>query len=69
MNRFLSTLTSQASQFTPFGSDINPEINISGDLPANTKSLALVVRDPDAPRGEWYHWIVVNIPTNMAKIA
>lgn len=28
-----------------------------------------MVRDPDAPRGEWYHWIVVNMPPNMVTIA
>ena len=30
--------------------------------PAGTKTYALVVNDPDAPTGNWYHWIVFNIP-------
>jgi Raf kinase inhibitor-like YbhB/YbcL family protein len=32
------------------------------DLPAGTRTLALVVDDPDAPRGTWVHWVVYNLP-------
>jgi Raf kinase inhibitor-like YbhB/YbcL family protein len=41
------------------GEDVSPEIAWSG-APAGTRSLALVVRDPDA-RG-FVHWIVYDIP-------
>lgn len=33
-------------------------------MPANTKSLALIVDDPDAPAGEFTHWIVFNLPAD-----
>ena len=30
--------------------------------PAGTKSLALIVDDPDAPMGRWVHWVVSHLP-------
>ena len=66
------TLTSpefEPNQFIPAkfscaGSDINPQLNISG-IPPATRSLALIVDDPDAPMGTWVHWLVYNIaPTS-----
>ncbi|MDP3732326.1 MAG: YbhB/YbcL family Raf kinase inhibitor-like protein [Candidatus Omnitrophota bacterium] len=48
-------------KFTCEGMDINPALIIE-DLPANAKSLALIVDDPDAPMGTWVHWVVYNIP-------
>jgi len=47
-------------KYTCDGQDVNPPLNIEG-IPANTKSLALIVDDPDAPMGTWDHWIVWNI--------
>jgi Raf kinase inhibitor-like YbhB/YbcL family protein len=49
------------SKYTCTGLDINPEINIS-DIPPNTKSLALIIDDPDAPNGTFDHWVMWNIP-------
>lgn len=52
------------SKYTCDGDDINPPLTIEG-LPEVTKSLVLIVDDPDAPMGTWDHWIVWNInPTN-----
>jgi Raf kinase inhibitor-like YbhB/YbcL family protein len=45
------------------GEDVNPSLEVS-NLPPNTKTLAVVVEDPDAPRGIFDHWIVWNIPPN-----
>ena len=57
-----------ASQFTCDGSNINPELIIS-DVPANAKSLALIVDDPDAVVGVWDHWVVFNMPPSIKRIA
>ena len=43
------------------GDDVNPPLEISG-FPEGTKSLALIVDDPDAPMGTWVHWVVFDIP-------
>ena len=48
-------------KFTCDGQDINPALSIEG-VPANAQSLALIVDDPDAPRGTWVHWLVYDIP-------
>jgi len=48
-------------------------INVSPPLkwinpPGNTKSYALICNDPDAPSGDWVHWIVYNIPSSTGEI-
>jgi Raf kinase inhibitor-like YbhB/YbcL family protein len=43
------------------GEEVNPPLTVSG-IPPAAKSLALVVDDPDAPRGTFDHWVVWNIP-------
>lgn len=49
------------TKYTSDGADFNPPLNIEG-IPEGTKSLVLIVDDPDAPMGTWDHWIVWNIP-------
>ncbi len=49
------------TKYTCDGNDVNPPLKIGG-IPGETKSLVLIVDDPDAPRGTWDHWIVWNIP-------
>ncbi len=45
------------------GDNISPALTWK-DPPAGTKSLALMVHDPDAPTGGsgWWHWVVIDIP-------
>ena len=43
------------------GSGESPEVAWDG-IPAGTKSLVLILDDPDAPKGRFTHWIVYNIP-------
>lgn len=49
------------SRYTCEGEDINPPLTIR-DIPEGTKSLVLIVEDPDAPNGTFDHWIEWNIP-------
>lgn len=68
------TITSSAFQangsipkrYTCEGDDTSPPLQWSG-LPAGTRSLVLIVDDPDAPdpkapRMTWVHWVLYNIP-------
>lgn len=50
------------------GENISPPLEWSGQ-PAGTKTLALIVDDPDAPdprapRMTWVHWLLYNIPAD-----
>jgi Raf kinase inhibitor-like YbhB/YbcL family protein len=47
-------------KYTCDGGDVSPPLEWSG-VPEGTRSLALIVDDPDAPRGTWSHWIVFNL--------
>jgi hypothetical protein len=49
------------------GDDINPELGIEG-IPEETKSLVLIMDDPDAPVGTWVHWLVWNLNPSISKI-
>ena len=49
------------------GGNISPDLSWQG-APTGTKSYALLVHDPDAPRPTgWWHWLVVNIPTTKTE--
>jgi len=55
------------AKYTCDGDDVNPPLTIEG-VPEGTKSLVLIVDDPDAPMGIWNHWVVWGIPPNARKI-
>jgi len=46
------------------GEDLSPELRWT-EPPAGTKTLALVVNDPDAPVGDWVHWVVYDLPPSL----
>jgi hypothetical protein len=59
-------------KFTCDGEDISPALEWS-DVPAETKSFALIVDDPDAPdpanpKMTWVHWILYNIPATVRSL-
>jgi Raf kinase inhibitor-like YbhB/YbcL family protein len=61
------------SKYTCEGEDLSPPLAWS-DVPANAKSLALIVDDPDAPdpaapKMTWVHWVLYNIPASAAGLA
>lgn len=55
------------SKYTCDERDISPPLEWK-DVPAGTKSFALICDDPDAPGGIWVHWVVYNIPSNISKL-
>jgi len=60
-------------RYTGDGKDLSPPLAWSG-LPQGTKSLALVVDDPDAPDPAaptmvWVHWVLFNIPPSTTSLS
>ena len=75
------TLTSPAFQnngeipavYTCEGEDISPPL-VWSDIPAGTRSLVLIVDDPDAPDPQapkmtWVHWVLYNLPPDATGLA
>jgi Raf kinase inhibitor-like YbhB/YbcL family protein len=54
-------------KYTCDGANVNPPLTIDG-VPEETKTLVLIVDDPDAPMGVFDHWVVWNIPPTTRKI-
>ena len=50
------------------GNDISPQLSWSG-APAGTKSFALTCIDPDAPSGDFIHWLVYDIPAGITTFS
>ena len=49
------------AKYTCTGANVSPALTWQG-APENTRSFALIVDDPDAPAGDWVHWVAANIP-------
>jgi Raf kinase inhibitor-like YbhB/YbcL family protein len=61
------------ARYTCQGEDVSAPLAWK-DLPAGTKSLALIVDDPDAPdpaapKRTWVHWVLYNLPATAAALA
>ena len=59
------------AQYTCDGPGVNPPLELH-DIPAGTKSLVLMMEDPDVPRnfrvdGIFVHWLVWNIPSSTTS--
>jgi Raf kinase inhibitor-like YbhB/YbcL family protein len=56
------------SYYTSDGEAVSPELSWK-DAPPETKSFALIMHDPDAPRpGGFTHWMVYDIPPETGHI-
>jgi len=59
-------------KYTCEGSDVSPPLSWSG-VPDGTKSLILIVDDPDAPdpkapKMTWVHWVLYNLPATSTGL-
>ena len=60
------------SKYTCEGEDIAPPLEWEG-VPEKTRSLVLIIDDPDAPdpkapRMTWVHWVLYNIPPDTVGL-
>jgi hypothetical protein len=60
-------------KYTCDGNDSSPPLSWSG-VPAQAKSLVLIVDDPDAPdpaapKMTWVHWVLYNLPPSAGGLA
>ena len=55
------------AKYTCDGVNISPPLNWQAH-PQGAKTFALINDDPDAPAGDWVHWIVYNIPAGTAEL-
>jgi hypothetical protein len=53
--------------FTCDGANISVALEWFG-APAGTVSFALIMDDPDAPSGDFVHWVLYNVPTETAQL-
>lgn len=50
------------------GADLSPSLEWSG-CPADTRSFALILEDPDAPAGVWCHWLLYDVGPKVQGLA
>lgn len=55
------------AEYTADGKDISPPLIIE-NIPAEAKTLAIIVDDPDAPGQTFTHWLIWNIPADVSEI-
>jgi Raf kinase inhibitor-like YbhB/YbcL family protein len=54
-------------QYTCDAADVSPALSWA-EAPAGTQSFALIADDPDAPVGNWTHWVIWNIPAQASGL-
>lgn len=55
------------TQYTCDGENVSPPLQVSG-IPEGTKSLVLILDDPDSPSGTFIHWLLYDIPPTTLQI-
>lgn len=54
-------------KYTCDGEDVSPPLKIE-QAPGETTELALIMYDPDAPIGTFYHWLLYSIPPDIHEL-
>jgi Raf kinase inhibitor-like YbhB/YbcL family protein len=54
-------------KYTCDGENVSPPIEWT-DLPSDARTVALVCDDPDAPKRDFVHWVLFNVPPNEGRL-
>ena len=54
-------------KYTCDGADVSPTLSWTS-VPEETKTIALICDDPDAPMGTWVHWVLFNLPADVKEL-
>lgn len=54
--------------YTCDGKDVSPQLSWTNP-PAKAQTFVVLLADPDAPNGVFYHWVVYNLPKDTKEIA
>lgn len=57
-----------AARYTGEGADVSPPLEWT-HVPDKAVALALICDDPDAPVGDWVHWLIYDIPVTVSALA
>ena len=63
----ISKWRANSEKFTCDGPEISPALAWT-EPPTGTKSLAVIVDDPDAPAGTWVHWVLYDLPGDARQL-
>lgn len=56
------------AKYTCKGENVSPALNWDAP-PEKTRSLALIMDDPDAPGGTFVHWVLYDLPSNLRELS
>ena len=54
-------------RYSGVGENLSPPLEW-GPVPTGTVSIAILCDDPDAPVGDWVHWVLFNLPPDVKKL-
>lgn len=55
------------AKYTCDGVNVSPPLTWES-VPQETRSIALISDDPDAPVGTWVHWVMFNLPGDTKEL-
>ncbi len=55
-------------EYTCDGAQTTPPLSWS-NAPKNTRAVALLIEDPDAPNGAFTHWLITGIPATITSLS
>lgn len=55
------------ARYTCEGEDLSPPLKWA-NVPGDSRSLAIICDDPDAPAGTWVHWVIYDISPTLSEL-